>query len=155
MSPVLVAIALAGPALLAAVTPGGRAYPTSAVAVLPSGSEFTLEVASDEASREKGYMGRASVGRSEGMLFVFDADVREGFWMKNCKVALDIVWLDRSFRVVTIAADRKPCPPEGECPSILPDAPVRYVIEFAAGTTAREHLAPGDRVVVLSEPPLR
>jgi uncharacterized membrane protein (UPF0127 family) len=29
------------------------------------------------------------------------------------------------------------------------------VIEVAAGTTAREHLAPGDRVVVLSEPPLR
>ena len=151
------AVPALGVAMLAAAggVAAGRAYPASAVAVLPSGREFTLEVAADEASREKGYMGRASVGPREGMLFVFEADGREGFWMKNCKVGLDIVWLDRTFRIVTIAADQKPCPDAGDCPAVRPEAPARYVIEFAAGTSARERLTPGDTIVVLSEPPLR
>jgi uncharacterized membrane protein (UPF0127 family) len=129
--------------------------PKWAVGVLPSGHEFSLEVAADDASRGRGYMGRESVGRREGMLFIFDASDRHSFWMKNCKVALDIVWLDSEERVVWIESDRKPCPADGDCPSIVPAAPARYVVEFAAGTVAAESLKLGDALVVLSDPPLR
>ena len=131
------------------------AAPQWAVAVLPSGHTFSLEVAADPASRARGYMGRARVGPRDGMLFIFEADDAHSFWMKNCKIALDIVWLDQSGRVVWVAADQKPCPAAGECPSIVPPAPARYVIEFAAGTSAAEPLRRGDTVVVLSDPPLR
>ena len=142
-----------GAALLAALpaaTPSGTAG--WAVAVLPSGHEFSLEIAADPASRERGYMGRERVGAREGMLFVFDDDATHPFWMKNCKVALDMVWLDRSRRVVWIASDRKPCPETGECPSVVPEAPARYVLEFAAGTVAAERLREGDDVVILGGP---
>jgi len=131
------------------------AAPPWAVAVLPSGHTFSLEVAADPASRARGYMGRARVGPRDGMLFIFEADDVHSFWMKDCKIALDIVWLDQSGRVVWVAADQKPCPAAGECPSIAPPAPARYVIEFAAGTSAAESLRRGDAVVVLSDPPLR
>ena len=129
--------------------------PQWAVAVLPSGHEFSLEVAADDVARQRGYMGREKVGSREGMIFVFDADDMHSFWMKDCKVALDIVWMDVHGRVVWVAPNRAPCPPTGDCPSIVPLAPARYVVEFAAGTVAAESLKPGDEVVVLSDPPLR
>lgn len=144
-------------ALLAssAIWSARAAAPQWAVVVLPSGHEFSVEVAADPASRQRGYMFREHVGARDGMLFIFDAPERHSFWMKNCRVALDIVWLDAGFRVVDIARDQAPCPEAGECPSVLPAEPARYVVEFAAGTTAREGLKRGSTVVVLSEPPLR
>ena len=126
---------------------------STAVAVLPNGSSFTLEVADDPESRRVGYMNRDAVGPAAGMLFVFEEDDVHPMWMKNCKVGLDMVWLDAAHRVVEIAADRKPCPAEGECPSILPTATSRYVVEFAAGTAARESLRVGDAITVLRSPP--
>ena len=129
--------------------------PRWAVAVLPSGHEFALEVAADDASRQRGYMGREKIGSREGMIFVFDDDDRHSFWMKDCKVALDMVWLDVGGRVVWTAVDRPPCPAKGACPSIVPPVPSRFVVEFAAGTVAAESLKRGDAVVVLSDPPLR
>ena len=66
--------------------------------------------------------------------------------MKNCRVSLDLIWLDADFRVVEIAAEQPPCPEEGPCPSIVPMKPGRYVLEIAGGTAAREGLRPGDRV---------
>jgi uncharacterized membrane protein (UPF0127 family) len=93
-------------------------------------------------------------GPHEGMLFLFDDDARHSMWMKNCRVPLDIVWLDAQFRVADIAHDLQPCPAEGPCPPVTPVRSARYVLELAGGTAAREKLAAGDRVVVLAEPPL-
>jgi uncharacterized membrane protein (UPF0127 family) len=124
-----------------------------AVGVLPSGHEFSLEVADDDVSRQRGYMGREKIGPREGMIFVFPEDGRHSFWMKNCKIPLDMVWLDGNRRVVWVAADRQPCPAKGDCPSIVPPFVARYVLEFAAGTIAAESLKPGDNVVVLSDAP--
>ena len=137
------------------ISTASAATPTWAVAVLPSGHEFSLEVAADGAARERGYMFRDRVGEREGMIFVFESTERHSFWMKNCRIALDILWLDAAFRVVDIAHDRAPCPAQGDCPSVQPAEPARYVVEFAAGTARREGLHHGDPVVVLSEPPLR
>lgn len=144
-------------AVAAAGTPSAgspRPAPRWAVAVLPAGAEFSLEVASDPESRARGYMGRSSVGPHEGMLFVFETDDRYGFWMKNCLVPLDMVWLDETLRVVDIARSQRPCPAEGECPERVPSAPARYVLEFAAGTADAQRLRRGDRIVILSEPPI-
>ena len=145
------AIAVGFSIVLAAAT----AAPRWAVAVLPSGHEFSLEIAADEETRARGYMGRERVGAREGMLFIFDDDAPHSFWMKNCKTSLDMVWLDASLRVVWIAANQAPCPLEGACPSTVPPVASRYVLEFAAGTVAAEKLRSGDAVVVLSQPPIR
>jgi hypothetical protein len=128
--------------------------PRSAVAVLPSGAEFMLEIAADPVARARGYMGREKVGPREGMLFLFEQADRHGFWMKDCRVRLDIIWLDAAFRVVDIAASQRPCPEEGDCPDVVPVEAAAYVLEVAGGTARREGLKRGDRIVVLSEPQL-
>jgi uncharacterized membrane protein (UPF0127 family) len=88
------------------------------------------------------------------MLFLFSDSSRHPFWMKNCRVSLDIIWLDESGRVVEIAHDQPPCPASGPCPSIAPSRPARYVLEIAGGRSRSEGLGPGDRIEIHSEPPL-
>lgn len=126
-----------------------------AVAVFPSGAEFSLEIVDDPASRRLGYMFREHVGPRDGMLFVFEGLDRHSIWMKNCRVPLDIIWLDPNFRVVEIAPNRPPCPEQGECPSIAPMRMASHVLEIAAGGSEEQGLKVGDRVQILSEPPPR
>lgn len=125
-----------------------------AVAVFPSGAEFNLEIAADDIQREKGYMFRERVGQREGMLFLFDSSDHHPFWMKNCRTSLDIIWLDERFQVGDIAYDQKPCPEQGACTPVRPMRPARYVLEVAGGTATREGLVPGNRLIILAEPPL-
>jgi hypothetical protein len=139
--------------LLQVMTPA--AAPESAVLVLPSGDEFMIELAVTPEERRVGYMHRDEIGPRDGMLFLFETDGAHGIWMKNCKVALDIIWLDRDFRVVHIAPDVQPCEADGPCPSAYPFRPARYVLELASGRAAETGLQPGDKVVVLSDPPIR
>lgn len=122
-----------------------------AIAVLPSGTEITLEIAADDRSRVRGYMFREKIGPDEGMLLVFEESARHGIWMKNCLVPLDIIWLDERYRIVEIARDRQPCPADGPCPSAVPLKSARYVLEVVAGTVAREKLQPGASIHIISE----
>jgi uncharacterized membrane protein (UPF0127 family) len=130
------------------------AAPDWAVAVFPSGREFSLEIAADPESRRLGYMYREHVGPGDGMLFLFESTDHHGIWMKNCKVALDIVWLDAQWRVVEIVHDLPPCPAEGDCVPVRPMRVARYVLEVAAGVAAEAGLSVGDHVEILSEPEL-
>jgi uncharacterized membrane protein (UPF0127 family) len=139
--------------LLQAMLPSDA--PRSAVAVLPSGDEFMLELAVTPEQRRIGYMHRDQVGPGDGMLFLFGTDEIHGIWMKNCRVALDIIWLDQDFKVVHIATDQQPCQADGPCPSAYPFRPARYVLELAAGRAWETGLKAGDTVVVLSDPPIR
>jgi len=123
-----------------------------AVAVLPSGAEFDLEIAADPESRWRGYRHREHVPADTGMLFIFDKELPLSFEMKDCRVALDMIFLDRKLRVVEIAHDQKPCPQDGPCPPVRPMSQARFVLELAGGTARREALEPGDRITVLSEP---
>lgn len=125
-----------------------------AVAVLPSGTEFTLEIADDPQSRWRGYRYREHVAADEGMLFVFSREQPLSFEMKDCLVSLDMIFLDANLQIVEIAHDRQPCSEQGPCPPISPMRHAQYVLELAGGTAGREGLEPGDRITILSEPSL-
>jgi uncharacterized membrane protein (UPF0127 family) len=87
-------------------------------------------------------MFRASLPPRAGMLFVFDATGRYSFWMKNCLIPLDLIWLDETKRVVAILPDAPPCKAD-PCPIYQFDVPARYVLEIAGGAARREGLALG------------
>ena len=42
-----------------------------------------IEIADDENKREVGLMGRPVMGEHEGMLFVYEQENMDSFWMKN------------------------------------------------------------------------
>lgn len=54
-----------------------------------------LKVASTPESQAQGYMNSQSEPNDgEGILFVYDADQPLGFWMKNVKFPLDVIFFD-------------------------------------------------------------
>lgn len=129
--------------------------PDWAVAVFPSGAEFSLEVANTPRKRQIGYMFREEIPSTEGMLFLFGATERHGIWMRNCLAPLDIIWLDAAFRVLEIFPDAQPCRSDGPCPSMQPMQAADYVLEIAGGRAAEEELRPGDLIIIHAEPALR
>ena len=90
-----------------------------AKAVLPSGAEFTLEIADDPQSRWLGYRDREHVAADEGMLFIFAREQPVSFEMKDCLVSLDMIFLDSKLQVVEVAHDRKGGGSEGLDPQLV------------------------------------
>ena len=67
------------------------------------------EVADTDASRQQGLMFRENLPEGQGMLFVFGTEGRYGFWMKNMKFPIDIIWIDQEKKIVDMKLDLSPC----------------------------------------------
>jgi uncharacterized membrane protein (UPF0127 family) len=144
----LLAIALAG---------ASAAQPLATRRVFLSGIAYELEIAADPATRNRGLSGRTAIDARGGMLFVFPDDASRVFWMRDCKVDIDLAFLDRSGRVV--AAHRMIVEPprgsgEGETeylsrlrqyPSL---APARFALELRAGSLSALGLSVGSSIDV-------
>ncbi len=114
-----------------------QAAPEVIPLTLPSGKLLQVEVMVKDEDRAMGVMFRPSLPQERGLLFVFqDADFH-GFWMKNCKFPIDMVWLDAERRVVHVAEAVPPCPKD-PCPTYQPLRKARYVLEVNAGQARRE-----------------
>jgi len=61
-----------------------------------------MEVVATDALRQRGLMYRQSLPPDAGMVFVFAEEQDLGFWMKDTRIPLDIVYLDRDGRIVSI-----------------------------------------------------
>jgi len=103
---------------------------------------FHVEIADNDASRERGLMFRKSLGPDAGMLFDFHSSQYVSFWMKNTLIPLDMVFIDARGTVVNVAAN---APPLSEAP-IPSDAPVLAVLELRGGRAAELGIQAGDRV---------
>ncbi len=79
---------------------GCETGPTQTLVI--AGETFTLEVVSTEETIQLGMGGRESIARDGGMLFVFPEPRWRRFWMKNCLIPLDIMFLDGRGRITAI-----------------------------------------------------
>jgi uncharacterized membrane protein (UPF0127 family) len=112
---------------------------------LPNGVEITAEVVIDEADRQRGLMFRESINPDQGMLFVFEDENFHSFWMKNMKISIDILWLDKNQRIVHIEKKVPPCKKD-PCPSYPPGLPAKYVLELKDGSVEKHGLKLYDRI---------
>ena len=106
-----------------------------------------VDVAETEAARARGLMFRDSLDERHGMLFRFDVPRRYGFWMKNVRIPLDIIWLDTRGRVVWIVESAPPCASD-PCPMYVPDADAWHVVEVVGGFVAKHSVALGDVITL-------
>jgi uncharacterized membrane protein (UPF0127 family) len=113
------------------------------------GSEkFTVEIADTVQKQTRGMMFRKEVADDFGMLFVYDREDYHGFWMKNCFLNLDIIYLNKDKQVVDMYINVPPCKKE-PCKSYVTRVPAQYVLELR-GNRARElNLQPGDSVMFI------
>lgn len=101
-----------------------------------------VELALTEEQREKGLMFRKKMAENAGMLFVFDADDVKTFWMKNTLIPLDMIFIDKSLKIVGIVENAEP-------QTLSPRSvyiPSRYVLEVNGGFSKKHGLAAGDQV---------
>lgn len=114
--------------------------PVPLVAETASGEKsFTIEVADDASERAKGLMFRQTMADDRGMLFIFEQTQPVGFWMKNTPMPLDLLFIGQDGRI----RDILPGKPFSE-DVISPKEPVRFVLEFKAGTSERAGIKVGD-----------
>ena len=93
----------------------------------PSGHIMNVEIADTSERRTLGLGGRDTIGDDEGMLFVFPKSDFYGFWMKDMRFPLDIVWLDEDFKVVYVKENVSP----NTYPEIFfPQTKAVYVLEM-------------------------
>lgn len=111
------------------------------------GQRFSVELATDDASRQHGLMMRTTLAPDRGMLFVFPQMAPRAFWMKNTLLPLDMLYFDAARRLVSMQLDVPPCRAD-PCPTYPSNAPARYVLELPAGTARRIGAQPGDELKI-------
>lgn len=101
-----------------------------------------IEIADNEYETQTGLMYRTSLGKTQGMLFIFpDVDYRI-FYMKNTKIPLDIIYINENKEVVSFQKNAKPFD-ETSLPS---NALAKYVLEINAGLSDEWNIEVSDRI---------
>jgi uncharacterized membrane protein (UPF0127 family) len=134
-------------ALAALAAGAGAAFAAPAVIplTLPSGKSLQVEVMVSDEDRAMGLMFRPSLPEDRGLIFAFGSSEFHGFWMKNCRFPIDMVWLDETKQVVHVAEAVPPCKAD-PCPVYEPLRRARYVIELNAGQARREKAVVGSTI---------
>lgn len=110
-----------------------------------SGHAFSAEVADEDPERMRGLMFRDRMGDDEAMVFVFESELPLSFWMKNTRIALDMLYFDGTGALVSIQHDVPPCR-TAACPSFPSEGPARYVLELNAGRARALGIGHGARL---------
>jgi hypothetical protein len=127
--------------LLADVT-----FKTSQVKV--AGHPLKVELAADEPQRLQGLMYRKSLGKEDGMLFVFDEPAYHAIWMKNTLIPLSVAFIDKDGVILNIV-DMEP----QTLDSHMAAGPAVYAIETNKGWYAGKKVKAGDKVTGLPKAP--
>lgn len=96
------------------------------------GREYNVTCARTEEERIKGLQGVTELKDNEGMLFFFEEPQTVGFWMKDTKIPLDIIFIDDDMEVISIYQGE----PESE--TIAEEDGVRFVLEVNQNSGIKE-----------------
>ena len=144
--PRAVGVALVAAFLAAGCGNGKAASGLEVVKVTLGKNTYEVEVANTPESRERGLMHRDSMPADHGMIFVFPDEQPRGFWMKNTRIPLDIVFINAAGKVVSIHTmqpfDRNTTNSKG---------PAKWAVELNKGEAEKAAVKEGDTVAIPKE----
>lgn len=120
------------------------------------GETFKVEIAATDEARRQGLSGRDTLPTGRGMLFTYLTPSRYGFWMKDMRFPIDIIWLrssadSRTATVIDIAPNIQPLTSDVRSPTsdlrlsiYYPRLPADAALELPAGTAMRLKIKIGD-----------
>ncbi len=109
---------------------------------------YIVEVANTTYFLEKGLSGHPPLKNDEGMFFVFQKPDKYGFWMKDMLFPIDIIWIDKDFKIIHIEKSVSP----GTYPKVFyPEADSLYVLEVSADEAEKLNLKAGDAIQFLQK----
>ena len=110
-----------------------------------------VEIADSDLKRRKGLSGRTNLAEDDGMLFVItDSKSTPTFWMKDMKIAIDIIWIKEG-KIIQI--DKNVAPPtagtsDKNLKLYSPKTAVDYVLEVNSGYSDLNNIKVGDSVLI-------
>ena len=134
MTAALLAIALAFP------------HGTATIATPRPHVKVRVEIADNDARRERGLMFRTRLAANAGMAFAWRDVVEGAFWMKNTRIPLSIAFYEARGRIVRIL-DMAPCTAD-PCALYDPKTSYRGALEVNRGAFRRWKVRVGDRITV-------
>ena len=100
---------------------------------------FKVKVCKTKSETQRGMMGREFIG-FDGMLF-FMGKGEHSFWMLNCIIPLDIIFIDENYKITKIHHNCEPCEYE-LCQGY--EGLGTYVLEIEGGRCQDENIEEGD-----------
>lgn len=104
--------------------------------------KIDTEISDDNIERAQGLMFRSMMKDNEGMIFLFPNEEIQSFWMRNTKLPLDIIYVDKDFKIVKIYRNTTPF----STVSLPSNKPSKYVVEINAGLTEKYNINEGDKI---------
>jgi len=101
-----------------------------------------VEIVRTEEEWAKGLMFREQLGAKEGMLFLGNRERMQKFWMKNTPLALDIIFISKDLKIVSIHKNAEPLSEQG----ISSLKPAQHILEILVGSSDRLGIKTGDHV---------
>jgi len=117
-------------------------YPTCRIIIINSlGKKIFLKayIADTDDRRHYGLMFIKNLPEDEGMLFVFNAESKQSFWMKNTFVPLSIAYASKNLTINEIH-DMRPLDISVTYPSRMP---AMYALEVNRGWFDKNKIKPG------------
>ncbi|HPN37035.1 MAG TPA: DUF192 domain-containing protein [Melioribacteraceae bacterium] len=105
-------------------------------------SNIDVELADNNLKRMQGLMYRKEMAENQGMLFIFEIQDLQSFWMKNTILSLDILYINVNREIVKIHKNTTPFSTE----SYPSEKPAIYVVEVNAGYTDKYGISEGDKI---------
>jgi len=103
-----------------------------------NGHTFHLEIPKDEDAFYQGLGNRTSLPEDSAMLFIYQQEGFLSFWMKDTLIALDILFLDSSRKIVDIQTMQpEPGVPDYDLHNYMSSIPAMYAIEMNAGLSEK------------------
>ena len=101
-----------------------------------------VEVVASPRAVERGLMYRTHLPVDDGMLFLMGEEDIQSFWMRNTLIPLDILFIDKGFKVVGIVENATPRTETSRTVGL----PSTYVLEVNGGWCAKNGVATGASV---------
>ena len=102
--------------------------------------KYDIELATTISSQDIGLSSRSCFPLNGALIFLFPVDDKFGIWMKNMNFPIDVVWLDKDKKVVTILKDMQP---SSYPKSYYPSSDARFVIELNSGQVDKAKIQEG------------
>ena len=110
------------------------------------GVTVKVEIARTPAQLQTGLSGRRTLAANAGMAFLWNADFRGQFWMKNTSIPLSIAFWGKGGKILRIL-DMAPCLAD-PCKIYDPKVAFRGALEVNRGAFRRWRVRPGAVVTV-------
>jgi uncharacterized membrane protein (UPF0127 family) len=127
-------------------TPVDATAPKEPTVIIDRGSgssvRVKVELARTPEKREMGLMYRDKLEKGTGMLFIFEEESVQSFWMKNTLMPLDMIFINRDLEIAGIVENAEPL-------TLSPrkvDALSQFVLEVEGGFCGKYGISKGMQV---------